>query len=78
MRGSRIQTSIRKKPLVLNLSNQEMLVLERLAERRGLTKSALLRQALRLYESIERRLDKGERLFLENLEKREKMELVLV
>jgi hypothetical protein len=55
-----------------------MLVLERLAERRGLTKSALLRQALRLYESIERRLDKGERLFLENLEKREKMELVLV
>lgn len=71
-------TRERKRPIVLNLSEQEMVALERLAELRGMSKSGVLRQALRLYDSVERRLDQGERLFLEAPDKKEKMEIMLV
>lgn len=68
----------KKKSMVLNLQTQEMQLLELLAERRGTTKTGLLRQALKLFESIDERMERGERLYLENPENKEKMELMLL
>ena len=63
--------------LTLNLSSAEMLALDRLSKAKRLSKTALLRQALRLYEMVEMRLEAGERIFFEN-EKSEKAHLLLV
>lgn len=67
-----------KRSILLHLSDTEMLVLEALAEKRAISKSAILRQALRLYESVETRLDQGERLYLESANKKDKSELLLI
>ena len=68
----------RDRALVLNLSDREMSALDKLAERKGQTKSAVLRQALRLYESLDARVSQGARLVLEAPDKREKTEVILV
>jgi Ribbon-helix-helix protein, copG family len=73
-----VKTSTKKKSLVLKLSDQEMEALTLLAERRGTTKTGLLRQALRLYQSVDERMRQGERLYLEDSSNKEKMELVLL
>ena len=65
-------------PLVLNLSKNEMSALERLAESKGQTRSAVLRQALRLYESLDHRITQGARLVLEEPDKKEKAEVLLL
>ena len=67
-----------RKQMTLQLSDREMNVLQELAEARGLSKTALLRQALRLYQSITDRLRTGEKLFLENPDTKEKAELVVL
>lgn len=67
-----------KRTMTLNLSGQEMMVLDRLADGKGLSKTALLRQALRLYQSVTERLDKGEKVFVENPETKEKAELMVL
>lgn len=67
-----------KKTMTLNLSEQEMFVLEELCEKKGLSKIALLRQALRLYETIDAKLESGEKVFFENPESKEKSELMLL
>lgn len=74
----RVKIPSKKKSLVLKLSGQEMEVLAQLAERRGTTKTGLLRQALRLYQSVDERMQRGERLYLEDPTHKEKMELVLL
>jgi hypothetical protein len=61
-----------KKTMTLNLSDAEMSVLEALCTKKELSKTALLRQALRLYQLIESRIEKGDRLFFEDEEKKEK------
>lgn len=68
----------RDKSLVLNLSEREMSALNRLAERKGQTRSAVLRQALRLYESLDVRVSQGDRLMLEAPDKGEKAEVLLL
>jgi hypothetical protein len=67
-----------KKTMTLNLSSQEMAVLERLAREEGVTKTALMRQALRLYQSMHTRIKRGEKLFSEGRANKEKSELVLL
>lgn len=67
-----------KRSLMLALSEIEMSALNRLAAKRGLTKSSVLRQALRLYESIEERLERGEKLYVEDPKKKSKSELMLI
>ena len=67
-----------KRSILLHVSDTEMQVLHSLAEKKGISKSALLRQALRLYESVETRLDQGERLYLESSNKEDKAELLLL
>jgi len=48
------------KTMTLNLSDQEMAAVERMADQAELSKTALLRQALRLYEMINVRVRAGE------------------
>ncbi|WP_370154135.1 ribbon-helix-helix protein, CopG family [Ferrovibrio sp.] len=67
-----------KKTMTLNLSAQEMEVVDRLAEDKGLSKTALLRQALRLYQSICLRLENGEKVFVEHPTTKEKAELMVL
>ena len=67
-----------KRTMTLNLSGIEMDVLDRLAEQKGLSKTALVRQALRLYQSITERLEKGEKVFFEHPDTQEKAELMVL
>jgi hypothetical protein len=64
--------------MTLNLTDAEMQVLGELSERKDLSKTAVLRQALRLYQAIEARLERGEKLLFENEVTKEKSELMLL
>lgn len=66
-----------KKTLTLVLSDAEMEVLDSLSSERSLSKTAVLRQALRLYQTVDGRQQRGEKLFFEN-ESKEKAELMLL
>ena len=67
-----------KKTMTLNLTETEMLVLEELSERKDLSKTALVRQALRMYQAVEARLEKGDKLFFENEQTKEKAEVMML
>jgi predicted transcriptional regulator len=67
-----------KKTMTLNLTDAEMDVLEQLASAKDLTKTGVLRQALRLYQMIDVRLARGEKVFIENGLTKEKAELALL
>lgn len=67
-----------KRTMTLNLTDREMQVLDELCARKGLNKTALLRQALRLYQTIDQRLQQGEKLIFESSDKSEKAELVVL
>lgn len=67
-----------KKTMTLNLTDAEMAVLDELAAKKELTKTAVMRQALRLYQVIESRRALGEKVLFENLMSKEKVELMLV
>ncbi len=66
-----------KRTMTLNLTEPEMRLLEDLSARKDVSKTALLRQALRLYQVVEARLSRGEKLFFEDAEKK-KAELMVV
>lgn len=67
-----------KKTMTLNLTEQEMLALEALSTQKDLTKTAVLRQALRLYQLVDARLAQGGKLFFEDTDKKEKAELMVL
>jgi predicted transcriptional regulator len=67
-----------KRTMTLNLSDEEMGVLDSLAQQKDLTKTAVLRQALRLYQMVSVRRARGEKLVFENDETKEKAELMLL
>ncbi|PRE45184.1 MULTISPECIES: transcriptional regulator [Burkholderiaceae] len=67
-----------KKTLTLVLNDAEMDVLESLSSARSLSKVAVLRQALRLYQTVDLRQQRGEKLFFENESSKEKAELMLL
>jgi predicted transcriptional regulator len=48
------------KTMTLNLKNEEMQVLEDLSGAQDLSKTAVIRQALRLYQMVHRRMQDGE------------------
>jgi hypothetical protein len=60
------------------LTEAEMRVLEELAKKKELTKTALVRQALRLYQLIEVRLSQGEKLIFEDEKAQKKAELIVL
>jgi len=66
-----------KRTMTLNLDGREMEVVESLCRAKGLSKTALLRQCLRLYQTVENRIARGEKLFFEDDQKL-KSELVLL
>jgi hypothetical protein len=67
-----------KRTMTLNLTEQEMRVLEEMSTQKDLSKTALLRQALRLYQLVDVRLSRGEKLFFEDENKKEKAELMVL
>ena len=67
-----------KKSLTVVLSDAEMDVLEALSSKRSLSKVAVLRQALRLYQTVDVRQQRGEKLFFENERSKEKAEFMFL
>lgn len=67
-----------RRQMTLMLSDKEMELLDRLSERRGMSKTALVRQALRLYQSVTERIDKGEKVFVEHPATKDKAELMVL
>jgi hypothetical protein len=67
-----------KRTMTLNLTDAEMNVLEQLSERKEMSKTAVLRQALRLYQILDTRLAQGEKLFFERDLTKEKAELMVI
>lgn len=67
-----------KKTMTLNLTDAEMAMLEKLSERKDLSKTAILRQALKLYQLIDLRVSEGGKLFIEDDLKKEKAELMVL
>lgn len=67
-----------KKTMTLNLSEAEMAALEKLCGKKDLSKTVLLRQALRLYQRVEERLEKGDKLFFEDEASKEKAEIMML
>ena len=67
-----------KKTMTLNLTEAEMTVLEELCDKKDLSKTVLLRQALRLYQRVEERLEKGDKLFFEDEVSKEKAEIMML
>lgn len=67
-----------KKTMTLNLTEAEMRVLEELSAKKDLSKTALLRQALRMYQVVDARLEKGDKLFFEDEQTKEKAEVMML
>ena len=68
---------IEKRQMTLNLSEAEMKLLEDLAEQRQLTKTAVIRMALKLFQLVDERMAEGGKLFIE-AEGKQKTELALL
>ena len=66
-----------KRTMTLNLTETEMEAVEELASRKELSKTAVMRQALRLYQMVETRLEQGEKLFFEDKKKAKSEVMVL-
>lgn len=67
-----------KRTMTLNLTDTEMRVLDDLSTRKDVSKTAVLRQALRLYQMVEARIAQGEKLMFENAATKEKAELMVL
>ena len=67
-----------KRTMTLNLTAAEMSALEELSMKKDLSKTALLRQALRLYQMVETRVEAGDKLFFENDKTKEKAEVMML
>lgn len=70
--------STSKKTMTLNLTDAEMTALEQLCVDRDMSKTAILRQALRLYQLIDERVKAGEKVFFGDDLDKEKKELVVL
>jgi predicted transcriptional regulator len=66
-----------KKTMTVNLSDAEMHALEEICEQKDLSKTAVVRQALRLYQLVNAKIASGGKLFVED-DKKEKAELMVI
>jgi predicted transcriptional regulator len=62
-----------KRAVLVHLNEAEWKALERLAEKKDLSKVAILRQALRLYELVDARISDGEKLVFEDKESKKEL-----
>jgi predicted transcriptional regulator len=67
-----------KRTMTLNLTDAEMRALEQLSAQKDLSKTAVIRQALRLYQSVDVRLARGDKFYFENDATKEKAELMML
>jgi predicted transcriptional regulator len=67
-----------KRTMTLNLTDPEMAALEKLSDSRDMSKTAVIRQALRMYQLIDARLSSGEKLYFEDVLTKEKKEVVVL
>ena len=67
-----------KRTMTLNLTDPEMDVLEELSSKKDLSKTAVIRQALRLYQMVDHRIRSGNKIIFENDLTKEKAELMLI
>ena len=67
-----------KRTMTLNLTDAEMAALESLCLKKDLNKTSVMRQALRLYQFVDQRVERGEKLFVEDEAKSSKAELVMI
>jgi hypothetical protein len=67
-----------KKTMTLNLTAEEMDSLDELAKKKDLSKTALIRQAIRLYQAVNARVSQGDKLFFENELLKKKAELMVL
>ncbi len=67
-----------KKTMTLNLTNTEMVALEALCAQEDISKTALIRKALRLYQLVQVRVEGGEKLYFENEDTKDKAEIMLI
>jgi hypothetical protein len=67
-----------KKTMTLNLTDREMALLESLAAKKDLSKTAVLRQALRLYQLVDERIAEGAKLIFEDEKAKTKAELMVL
>lgn len=67
-----------KKTMTLNLTDAEMSVIEDFSTRKDMSKTAVVRQALRLYQLIEARAEKGDKLYFEDEITKDKAEIMMV
>lgn len=67
-----------KRTMTLNLTEAEMQALDELSSKKELSKTAVLRQALRLYQMVDARLQQGEKLYFEDEAKKEKAEVMVL
>jgi len=65
------------KTMTLNLNEAEMAVLDALAERKGMSKTAVLRQALRLYVLIDEKRERGWKFYTEG-DRLDKAEMIVL
>ncbi len=67
-----------KRTMTLNLTSQEMAVLEELAAKKDLSKIAVIRLAIRLLQTLDARMYLGKKLYVEDDATKEKSELVIL
>ena len=67
-----------KRAMTLILAEGDMMMLEELSERRDMSKTSIVRQALRLYQLVDAKLAAGGKLYFEDDEKKEKSELMML
>jgi hypothetical protein len=67
-----------RRTMTLNLTDREMETLEQIAGRKDLSKTQVVRQAIRLYQTIESRIESGEKLYFEDKDKSSKSELMML
>ena len=67
-----------KRTMTLNLTAREMTVLEQLAATKDLSKTGVMRLALRLLQAVDSKTRMGQKLMFEDEKSKEKSELVLL
>lgn len=67
-----------KKTMTLNLSGEEMESLEQMVSKSDMTKTAIIKKALRVYMILDKRIQNGEHIYVEDDSHTFKVELLLV
>ena len=67
-----------KRTMTLNLTEVEMQTVEQMCKQKGISKTAIVRQSLRLYDSVGNRMLRGDKVFIESADKSEKTEIIIL